>query len=89
MGELTPLYAEFKKKVEAQRKVVARKQKLVDAQKDILKEILTGCIHEELEEKDYYYSGDYYNKAYTEKWYQCKLCGECGPKTVEMHSYYG
>ena len=89
MVTLTPEYIEYKKRVETQRKVIARKQKLVDAQKDILKEILTGCNHEEIEQKESYFSGSYYDKAYTEEWNQCKLCGERSPITTIKHSWYG
>jgi nitrite reductase/ring-hydroxylating ferredoxin subunit len=87
--DLTPEYLEFKKKVDAQRKVVARKQALADKQREILKGILNNCPHEELEVKEYYFEGSYYDKAYTDRWHQCKLCGQKGPVTTNMHSWYG
>lgn len=86
---MTPEYVEFKDQVEKQRKVVARKQALVDKQRAILKDLLKNCQHEELEEKSSYCSGSYYDKASTDRWMECKLCGARGPVTTEMHSYYG
>ena len=86
---MTPEYLEFKKQVEAQRKVVARKQKLVDAQSIILKDLLVNCPHEEINEESSYFSGSYYDKAYTEYWNRCALCGERSEKTLRMHSWYG
>jgi hypothetical protein len=86
---LSTEYIEFKKTVEKQRKVIARKQKLVDAQRDILKGMLVNCPHEEIESKESYYSGSYYDKASTDRWNECKLCGSRSEKKTEMHSYYG
>lgn len=89
MGEITPVYIELKKKVEAQRKVIARKRKLLNVQVDIVNKMLEDCTHEELEVVESYYDGDYYNKAHTDRWNKCKLCGKTSDKTTEMHSYYG
>ena len=86
---MTPEYEAFKASVVAQRKVVARKQALADKQRTILTDLLKNCQHEELKQESSYYSGDYYNKAHSEYWMQCTLCGERGPKKTEMHSYYG
>lgn len=86
---MTPEYIEFKKQVEQQRKVVARKEALADKQRTILKELLVKCQHEEIEEQSSYCSGSYYDKASTDYWNQCKLCGKRSPITTEMHSYYG
>ena len=86
---MTPEYIAFKTQVEKQRKVVARKQALADKQRNILKDILVNCPHEEVEQKDSYDSGSYYNKASSTRWMECKLCSEHGPKTTEQLSYYG
>jgi hypothetical protein len=86
---MTTEYLQFKAEVEKQRRVVARKQALVKKQQDVLDEMLSKCPHEEVEMKSSYFSGSYYDKAYTTKWYQCTLCQERGPETIEMHSYYG
>jgi len=86
---MTPEYETFKASVMAQRAVLARKQALADKQHAILTELMKQCTHEELEEKSSYFGGSYNDKAYTEYWMQCKLCGERGPKTTNMHSYYG
>lgn len=87
--DLTPEYLGFKNQIIAQRKVVARKQALADKQRDILKEMLAHCTHEEIESKSSYYSGSYYDKASTDYWNECKLCGERSEITTETHSYYG
>ena len=86
---MTPEYIEFKAQVEKQRKVVARKEALADKQRTILKELLVKCQHEEIEEQSSYCSGSYYDKASTDYWNQCKLCGKRSPITTKMHSYYG
>lgn len=86
---MTPEYIEFKKQVEKQRKVVARKDALADKQRAILKDILVNCPHEEIERKESYCSGSYYDKASTDYWNECKLCGKRSAVTTEMHSYYG
>lgn len=87
--DLTPEYLEFKKQIESQRKVVARKQALADKQRDILKSMLVNCPHEEIEHKTSYFSGSYYDKASTDHWNECKLCGARSPISTETHSYYG
>ena len=86
---MTPEYLQFKAEVEKQRKVIARKQALVDKQQAILKKMLENCPHEEVEVKSSYFSGSYYDKAHTTYGNQCTLCKACGPKTTETHSYYG
>jgi hypothetical protein len=86
---MTPEYIEFKQTIEKQRKVVARKQALADAQRVVLKAMLVNCQHEETKHESSYYSGSYYDKAYTERWVQCTLCGERSEKIHDQHSYYG
>jgi len=86
---MTPEYVEFKQSVEKQRKVVARKQELADKQRVILTALLVNCQHEEIAEQSSYCSGSYYDKASTDYWNQCTLCGKRGEKTTKMHSYYG
>lgn len=80
--DLTPEYIELKAKIE-------KKQKLISKHRDELAKLLKGCTHEELELKESYFEGSYYDKASTDRWYQCKLCGESGPVTTTMHSWYG
>ena len=82
-------YELFKQRVMNQRKVLEVKQALADKQRTILKELLTECPHEEIEQKSSYFEGSYYDKAYTEYWNQCKLCGKTSEKTTNMHSWYG
>jgi len=82
-------YKVFKIAVEKQRKVVTQKQKLVDKQQVILKTLLEQCPHAELKEESSYYDGDYYNKAYTDYWNVCTMCGARSEKTRKGHTYYG
>ena len=87
--DLTPEYLEFKKKIEQQRQVVARKQALADKQRVILNTMLADCPHEEVTEKSFYFEGSYYDNAYTDYWNECKLCGKRSEVTTKMHSWYG
>lgn len=82
-------YAAFKFAVINQRAVIANKQALADEQREVLKTMLEDCPHTELKREQSYYSGDYYNKAHTETWNVCTLCGKSSEKHVEMLSYYG
>jgi hypothetical protein len=86
---MTPDYLEFKAQVERQRQIIGRKQSLVKKQQDILANLLINCPHEEVEVKNSYFPGSYYDKAYTRYWNQCSLCGVTGPVTVDHHNYYG
>lgn len=80
--DLTPEYVALKAAVE-------KKKKLLAKHSADLKKLLNKCPHEELELKESYFEGSYYDKASTDRWYQCKLCGERGPVTTETHSWYG
>lgn len=86
---MTTEYEEFKKKVEKQRKVVARKQLLVNKQIAILNELLKECQHEEIEPKEDYVPGTYLDTAYSEYWNQCSLCGARSEKIRKSHGWYG
>jgi hypothetical protein len=47
------------------------------------------CPHLEIEKKSCYFSGSYYDKAYTEYWNQCKCCGAKSEAWTETHNWYG
>lgn len=89
MTILTPEYEIFKAQVEEKRKALKKKQAKLDAEYGQLATLLSKCLHEELEIKESYFSGSYYDKASIDRWYQCKICGSAGPKTTEVLSYYG
>ena len=72
----------LKQQVEHKRKLIAKHHKELEA-------LLATCTHEEIEEKSYYFSGSYYDTAYTERWNECKLCGKRSEKTHESHGWYG
>lgn len=80
--DLTEPYLELKAKIE-------KKKQLISKHMEEMNKLLEKCPHEELELKEYYFEGSYNDKAYTDTWYQCKLCGQKGPVTTEMHSWYG
>lgn len=69
---------------------VLRKRKLIEKHQKELKELLSTCTHEgHVEKKSSYFSGSYYDKAYTDHWNQCTLCGARSEVTTENHSWYG
>lgn len=80
--DLTPEYLQLKEKIE-------KKKQLIAKHSADLKSLLQACPHEELELKESYFEGSYYDKAYTDSWSQCKLCGERGPVTTIYHNWYG
>ena len=71
------------------KKAVERKRKLIEKHQVELRTLLDTCTHEELEEKSFYFAGSYLDKAYTDHWNQCKLCGTKGPVTTDQHNHYG
>lgn len=48
-----------------------------------------NCKHLEVEKKIYYFAGSYYDKAYTDSWNVCKVCGAKSEVKTEYHSWYG
>jgi len=70
-------------------KQVERKIKLISKHQKELKDLLSKCPHPIVENKQSYYSGDYYNRAYTRYWTQCKICHAKSADTIENHNYYG
>lgn len=68
---------------------VERKRKLIAKHNKELRDMLAICPHERVEEKSRYFSGGYYDKAHTEHWIECLICGERGPVTTKEHSWYG
>lgn len=78
----TPEYIEFKRVVETQRN-------LIKEQQGILNSMLEGCPHEEVETKSSYFSGSYYDLAYTDYWNECLLCGARSERTTREHNHYG
>lgn len=47
------------------------------------------CPQDELVEQEHYYEGDYSNRAYTEYWQECIICGRRHNRVNKQHSYYG
>lgn len=66
------------------------KRKLIAKHEHELSELYKLCDHEGyVVQKDYYFPGSYYDKAYTESWNECTLCGAKSEKTCTDHSWYG
>lgn len=69
---------------------INRKLKTISKHRKELQELYDQCTHEGyVEQKSSYFSGSYYDHAYTRYWNQCKLCGAKGPETTKEHGYYG
>lgn len=64
---------------------------LAEEYKRTLAEIREKCHHpeEHIVEKQYYFSGSYYDTAYTDKWRECTICGAKSETTHVDHSWYG
>lgn len=48
-----------------------------------------NCKHENMIVQEYYFSGSYYDRAYTETWKQCVCCGYKTEKKHETHDWFG
>ncbi len=79
---MSPSYQALKNKIK-------RKQNTIAKHQNQLNMLLRECPHEEIEPKESYYEGSYLNKASTDYWNQCKLCGARSEVTTQVHSWYG
>lgn len=86
---LSPEYLKLQQEVERIKKLKERSYKTIDRHNTTIKQLLENCPHEEIVQKSSYYSGSYYDKAYTVYWNQCSLCGAKSEDAVDQHSYYG
>lgn len=68
---------------------VLAKKNLISKHNDAIKKLLEECTHDEVEHKSEYYDGSYYDKAHTEYWAVCTLCGAKSDRTTKMHDWYG
>lgn len=66
-----------------------REKALLDKIDKAKSELKTVCLHEKIEEQHYYFDGSYYDRAYTDRWNQCCICGEKSEVKTEYHSWYG
>ena len=55
---------------------------------DNLQQALKTCFHEEKLPKGKYSSGDYYNRASTDTWLECVVCGERSNVKEQIHNHY-
>lgn len=68
---------------------VIAKKNLIAKHNNAIKKLLEECTHDEVEKKSEYFGGSYYDKAHTEYWVECTLCGAKSERTTETHSWYG
>jgi hypothetical protein len=68
---------------------IQRKKKLIDQHQKDLAQLLEQCQHEETEPREHYYPGSYLDRAHTEYWTECMLCGARSATESENHSWYG
>lgn len=89
MTDLTPEYIALKTATqEIEKKLIKlsnKKKKLYEQ----LAEMHKSCTHEEIELVENYYSGSYYDRASTDYWHKCKLCGKSSKIKTVVHSWYG
>lgn len=70
---------------------MSRAQKTLDKVKAERVELLLHCTHPEdkIVSESRYYDGSYYDKASTDRWRRCTVCGKTSEVTTETHSWYG
>jgi hypothetical protein len=58
---------------------------------ELLEFVRRTCIHPEnmIVKKSSYFSGSYYDTAYTDHWRECTICGTKSKVVTEGHGYYG
>jgi hypothetical protein len=89
MTDLTENYVALKAATAVLQKKLVRLVKKEKALRDEIKELHKSCTHEELEAKESYYGGSYDERASTNYWNRCTLCGATSKTTTITHSYYG
>ena len=66
------------------------KIKLIQKHKKELNELYDQCNHHgTVEQKSSYFSGSYYDTAYTRYWAQCTVCGKKSEDVTKDHGWYG
>lgn len=89
MTELTETYVELKETTVVLRKKLDKLVTKEKALRDEISELHKSCTHEELDAKESYFSGSYDERASTNYWNQCRLCGAKSKTITETHNYYG
>ncbi len=80
---------EFEKEVTKRRKQIDKAKQKVSNLYDDLAIFLKNCPHDKVSEKSSYFPGSYNDKAYTNYWNQCDICGTKSEITTKDHSWYG
>lgn len=82
MTTLSPKYLELLEKVK-------RKKEFLEKHKKILEDMLKTCTHEETFVEEHYFSGSYNDRAHTDYYTRCSLCGKIIETRTKEHSWYG
>lgn len=77
--------------VEDLRAMKAKAKSLMEEAKQLILVMKGACHHpvEHIEPKTYYFGGGHNDKAYTEYWDECTICGERSVVNRKDHNYYG
>lgn len=73
-----------------QREAYKLKKKIEKSHKKLLEQykfLSENCPHEDVENKVHFISDNYYNKAETIKWTECKCCGKTLKHETIKHDY--
>lgn len=79
---MTPEYLKLKAKINRKINLLAKHTKE-------LQDLKNSCPHEEIEPRQSFHAGSYYDTARSMYWNQCKLCGAKSEITSKGHGWYG
>lgn len=68
---------------------INRERLSIEKHKRKLQDLLDSCPHENVVKKERHFEGDYYNKAHTEYYKECTLCGKELDWNMIQHDWYG
>jgi hypothetical protein len=68
---------------------IQKKRDLIKKHESDLKRLIAQCDHSETIEDRVYYEGNYNDRAHTEIYDKCLICGNLRLKSTKEHSWYG
>lgn len=68
---------------------IRKKQEELKSLEKQMSALLEQCPHSNIEPREYYSPGSYFDKAYTDHWDECILCGERFNHNTKIHNHYG
>lgn len=84
--EQLDLFDSFQANFEYAQRKLNEATKLYNAAKKLRDD---NCKHPKIIRKESYFGGSYSDKAYTDHWNECEICGAKSEVTTEYHSWYG